>query len=146
MTTSLYVFVPGEPVPQGSLRPSGTGHLYYSNAAKLKPARAAITAALEGAAAAAGHEQWMGPVRLEVEFRFPRLKSHYRTNGEVKPNAPLYKISAPDTDKLVRLVDDAATDSRVFKDDAQVVDIVARKRYADGDQPVGTHIRITALE
>jgi Holliday junction resolvase RusA-like endonuclease len=60
-------------------------------------------------------------VRLTVAFYLPRPKS--------LPRRVTAHVKAPDLDKLVRSVGDALT-RVVFADDAQVVDLVAMKRYA----------------
>lgn len=72
----------------------------------------------------------LGPVRLQVTFTFPRPKSHFNSKGQVKPNAPYYKTSAPDLDKLQRAIGDALT-GQVFRDDALVVEWHVRKVYDD---------------
>lgn len=63
-----------------------------------------------------------GPVRLMVAFYLPRPKS--------LPKRVLHHTKKPDLDKLVRSVKDGLT--RVaWRDDSQVVDVKAIKRYAD---------------
>lgn len=67
-----------------------------------------------------------GPVHVELHFVLPRPKSLAR------------KVAAhckkPDLDKLTRAVLDALT-GVVYHDDAQVVDLVTSKHYADAHQP-----------
>jgi Holliday junction resolvase RusA-like endonuclease len=59
----------------------------------------------------------------------------------MRRSAPLFPTVAPDLDKLLRLVNDAITDAGcVWLDDAQVVEIRARKVYVT-TQP-GCSIRI----
>lgn len=54
-------------------------------------------------------------------------------------------IVAPDLDKLVRAVGDGVGQSGyIWGDDSQIVEIVARKFYAD-DRPTGAIIKITNL-
>ena len=79
-----------------------------------------------------------GPLQLIVNFYLPRPKGHYGTgkNAErVKDGAPRFPIVKPDTTKLVRAAEDACN-GICWRDDAQVVTQVARKRY-------GTPARIT---
>jgi Holliday junction resolvase RusA-like endonuclease len=59
------------------------------------------------------------PVRLWLTFQFVRPKS--------AKNRPLMVVK-PDLDKLVRGVCDALT-GVIYHDDAQVVEIIASKRY-----------------
>ncbi|HXF73588.1 MAG TPA: RusA family crossover junction endodeoxyribonuclease, partial [Actinomycetota bacterium] len=47
-----------------------------------------------------------------------------------KRGAPIYPVRRPDLDKLTRGLLDALTAASVFGDDAQVVDLIVRKRYA----------------
>lgn len=126
--------VDGVPVPQGSKTgrvlqgPRGpVASLYNDNDKALKPWRKAVTAA--ASAAHAGRLRIEGAVLVEVEFRFLRPKSVSRLLPTVKP----------DLDKLQRSILDAVTDAGVWRDDSQVVTVVARKRYAD--QP-GVHVRV----
>lgn len=60
-------------------------------------------------------------VRLTVVFYLPRPKS--------APKRITAHTTAPDLDKLVRALGDALT-GVVYRDDAQIVDLVALKRYA----------------
>lgn len=108
------VRVMGLPQQQGSKNPWGG----EANK-KLAPWRGHVTQTVGEEWEAAGRSLLLGPVELHVTFAFPRPKAHYRANGELKANAPHYKTSAPDLDKLVRAIGDALT-ARVFRDDAQV--------------------------
>jgi Holliday junction resolvase RusA-like endonuclease len=69
----------------------------------------------------------LGAVRLTVAFYFPRPKS--------LPRRVLAHTKAPDLDKAVRGASDALS-RIVFHDDAQIVDLIAMKRYAaPGESP-----------
>jgi crossover junction endodeoxyribonuclease RusA len=67
-----------------------------------------------------------GGVRLTVAFYLPRPKS--------LPRRMTAHVKAPDLDKFVRGLQDALTNV-VFRDDSQVVDLVAMKRYAALGEP-----------
>lgn len=72
-----------------------------------------------------------GALSLVVMFYVRRPKAHYGTgrNAEVlKPSAPKHPTSKPDTTKLIRAVEDAMT-GLVYRDDAQIVEQYACKRY-----------------
>lgn len=72
-----------------------------------------------------------GALVLNVTFYVKRPKAHFGTgrNAEVlKPSAPAYPTTKPDTTKLVRAIEDAMT-GLVYRDDAQLVDQHAHKRY-----------------
>lgn len=62
-----------------------------------------------------------GPVRLSIAFYLPRPKS--------LPKRVTAHTKKPDTSKLVRALEDALT-GVVYRDDAQVVEVVAGKYYA----------------
>lgn len=72
-----------------------------------------------------GDEMWLlahGPMRLDVTFYLPRPKS---IKDKVVPH-----IKKPDLDKLTRSCKDALKNV-VWQDDSQVVELVARKFYAE---------------
>ena len=80
----------------------------------------------------------LGPVRLEVDFYLPRPRTVSRRDRE-KPIVP------PDLDKLLRAVGDAVGQSGlIWGDDSQIVEISARKHYADERAP-GAVIVISSL-
>ena len=98
-----------------------------ANEAKLKPWRAAI---VDSAVQAQGEQEPMhGPVEVMVVFFFQRLASHIKKDGTVKDNAPHYKDTRPDLDKLIRSILDACTEAGVWIDDSQVVMLGASKEY-----------------
>jgi crossover junction endodeoxyribonuclease RusA len=75
-----------------------------------------------------GQNKLVGPVALTVVFRFPRPRSHYRTNGQLRKNAPIRQDKRPDLDKLLRAVGDALSGS-VINDDSQISRVAASKIY-----------------
>ena len=83
------------------------------------------------------------PMALVVTFTFARPKNHYlpknskRPEAELRRDAPVYVNKTPDTDKLVRAVGDALT-GRAWKDDKQVVHIIASKQWGEYDHTVIT--------
>lgn len=86
-------------------------------------------------------------VAVDVMFYIRRPKSHYRTgkySHELKPSAPFYPTSRPDTTKLWRAAEDALT-GVIWKDDAQVIDQLCRKRFVGHYEPEleGVLIKIT---
>jgi crossover junction endodeoxyribonuclease RusA len=123
----LTVEIPGLPIPQGSKRVYG-GRVVDSNADQLRPYRASVLAAVAGAMpdgwSAGGH------FHVDLLFLFPRPRSHYRADGQLRESAfTAAKITRPDLDKLCRAVLDACTDALVWGDDAQVTRLIATKRY-----------------
>jgi Holliday junction resolvase RusA-like endonuclease len=137
--SELHVEVPGLPLPQGSKR-IGTykvaGQIRRSiidNNPRLAQWRMQITNYTRQEMAEWGTYPIDGPVSVNIVFNMPRSQSHYGTGRNahlLKPSAPVFPTHAPDLDKLVRAVLDGCTDAGVWRDDAQVVNIWARKRYA----------------
>lgn len=123
----------GDPAPQGSKKVI-RGRLIEASK-KLKPWRRAIEIAC---APYAEENIYLGPVRLEVDFFLPRPPS-------IKIARRAFPIVPPDLDKLVRAVGDGVGQSGfIWGDDSQVVEILARKFYAD-DRASGAIITITAV-
>lgn len=129
-------FVHGIPKPAGSKRafPLKTGRIVITDACKTSKDWKATVAATVMAT-------WRGPplvaepVQLDVTFYMPRPKSHYRTGrhaGELRPNAPLFHITRPDSTKLLRCIEDALT-GILWRDDSQIAIQTVRKMY--GERP-----------
>jgi Holliday junction resolvase RusA-like endonuclease len=79
-----------------------------------------------------GHKPAAGPVILSAEWYLPRPKSHYRTNGDLKPWARNLKhIKKPDKDNLEKFLKDCCN-GIVWVDDSQVYESYGTKRYAGG--------------
>ena len=128
-----------EPAPQGSKRHVGNGRMVESSK-KVKPWRFAVSqAALE-----TDWELTTDPVYVGITFLFQRPKSHYNSKGLLKPNAPMFKMTKPDIDKLVRSTLDGCT-GILFKDDSQVASLMATKQYANEGELTGAIITINAL-
>ena len=125
----------GIPVPQGSKRHVGNG-IMIEQSAGLPAWRNQLIYDIQKAA---DGFQFEAGINVTLDFRFPRLKSHYRTGQYahlLKDDAPTYKISRPDIDKIIRAVMDAMTYSGVIKDDANCYLIMSRKMYCnDNEQP-----------
>lgn len=84
-------------------------------------------------AAAGGlvEELMSGPLRLDLTFVRARPRSHYgsgRNAAVVKPSAPAFPITKPDSTKLTRGVEDALT-GVIWGDDAQIVSQHVHKVY-----------------
>lgn len=130
--TSLAFYVHGLPAAQGSKRHVGNGVMVESSK-RVKPWRQDVTAAATQAMTAVGHKTFTGPVSVHVTFFLPRPKSHYRTgarSGELKPTAPSFHASRPDSDKLCRSTLDALGIAGAYLDDSQVASLLAVKAYS----------------
>lgn len=135
----VFIRVLGHPIPQGSKVANHFGNgVRDANAKKLKPWRKRITEHAQDRCRYV--EKIEGPVRVWVRFTFERPKTHYRTGRNAhrlrdsSPPFPFGGTNGGDLDKLVRAVLDSLTDAGVWRDDALVVDIRARKFYAGEDE------------
>jgi Holliday junction resolvase RusA-like endonuclease len=123
----LRLTVYGTPAPQGSTKafvPKGWKRpIITADCKRTKPWRQAIVDAVRADLGPA----WVPldcPCTLRVVFYLPRPAS--------APKRVMLPSKLPDLDKLVRAVGDALTAAGVWKDDARVVGIEARKQYAAG--------------
>lgn len=133
---ALEFSVRGIPAPQGSKRHVGRGIMVESSK-KVRPWRDAVRAEAVAHWGFIGHVPLDEPVRVQMVFTFLRPASHYRTGknaGIVRDTAPRAPQGVPDLSKLIRSTEDAMTDAGVWRDDARVVEVSARKVYA-GEQP-----------
>jgi Holliday junction resolvase RusA-like endonuclease len=146
----LELFVPGTPRPQGSTTPmvsKGTGRAFAKYDQTTIAARNRVVHALGVAWHGADQRPPLdGAVMVVATFTFERPKSHWRTGKNahlLRDSAPLDMISAPDTDKLLRLVGDALEISGVVGNDSQIRTSFGDKEWG---QPAGTLIRVYARE
>lgn len=137
--------VAGEPAGQGALRTSASGHVYETTKGH-RPWRQAVIA--EAREAWAGAEPWLGAVRVDVEFIFPRPKNHFGTGrnaGICKPSAPYYHTRTPDLDHLQRSIGDALKLAGCIRDDAQIAAWRPEKHYHGQGEQVGARVTIYKL-
>ena len=116
----------GVPAPQGStkafMRPGMKHPVITADCKRTKPWRQASTIAWREELA--GRAPIEGSVDVELVFYLPRPKT--------APRRVLHPAKKPDLDKLQRAALDALTSAGAWRDDSQVVDVVARKRFAGG--------------
>jgi Holliday junction resolvase RusA-like endonuclease len=127
----LIIKVEGTPAPKGSKS------LYNGRMVEANKGLPAWNKALE--TAFKNYRQtdpivMIGAIQVEILFLMPRPKSVSRERPTVKP----------DVDKLCRTVLDAAERAGIYFNDSQVIDLSARKRYADIQTP-GAVINIEQL-
>jgi Holliday junction resolvase RusA-like endonuclease len=108
----------GIPAPQGSKRHVGRGIIVESSD-RLKPWRDTVKhAAIE----AMGNRPMIDEaVYVSMTFFLPRPKTSKRRHPTTRP----------DLSKLVRAVEDAITDARVWRDDSLVIGLDVWKAYED---------------
>ena len=87
-------------------------------------------------AASAYRQRFDVPVILEAEFYLPRPKNR---------KADMYCQAKPDIDNLLKSTMDALSQAGVWRDDAQVVAVVASKRYEQANHTVGAVIRLEGI-
>lgn len=139
----MIIEVFGNPAPQGSKRVFN-GRVVEAAGQKLKVWRQQIAAACHNLLTEE-HSLLTGPVRVEVDFYLPRPASI-----PIKKRA--LPIVPPDVDKLARACLDGvgqgltgkSGDGMIWADDSQVIELIARKFYADDREP-GAIITITAI-
>ena len=95
--------------------------------------------------AMAGQEAFfLQPIVADFTFYMRRPASHFRARGS-ETSAPV-PHPIPDLDKLARAIMDSVTAGQAWDDDARVVDLNTRKRYATPEHPVGVVIRLRLKE
>ena len=86
-----------------------------------------------------------GALFLELTFYVVRPKGHYKggkpQSNELAKSAPRFPVTRPDATKYCRAVEDALT-GIVWRDDAQIVCQVVRKKFAD---PPGVLVQVQQL-
>lgn len=131
----ITITVYGQPITQGS-KTRGRYGMYDDNAAKLRPWRAKVkNAALDALTAGrigdvpVHRPPLDGPVYVEVTFTVAKPASAPKR----RRTWPIKQRSG-DIDKLTRAAFDSLTDAGVWKDDSQVVEVLARKSFP-GEHP-----------
>ena len=125
--TFFSAVIEGNPVPQGSFRHVGNGRIISANP-KLNAWRQTIADQIGLQTPVRLIE---GSIRVDLVFTLERPKSVSR-GMRAKPTVK------PDLDKLVRATLDAISLERyvqLIKDDSQVTDLHAAKRYSDHRRP-----------
>lgn len=131
MAPSLSFDVHGVPGQQGSKNAkhnpkTGKTAIYEQNSERQQQWRQDVVSYGSDARKAAGWDTVEGPIRVAVLFRVPRPAS-------VSIARRPYPHVKPDLDKYVRNTLDGLKQAGVYKDDAQVVELWAAKRYATDD-------------
>ena len=142
------LFVEGNPKPQARPRVSvrgGRGFAYNADSKDMQAWKKALDAALPSFGSFGG---FGGPMHVELVFRLPRPKAHYRTgkfSHLLKDSAPGDEGSRCDVDNLSKVVLDKITRSGYWVDDNQVVFLSVRKRWAYCESS-GCEIRVIPIE
>jgi Holliday junction resolvase RusA-like endonuclease len=147
MPESIEFFVPGTAAPGGSkkafVNPKTNRVVVLDDAKNNKGWRS--TVALFGSQAMAGKDPLQGPLFVAFTFHQARPKGHFgsgKNAAVVKPSAPAFPTSKPDTTKLIRAAEDALKHI-CWYDDSQIVHQIGRKVYSE--RP-GLRITIKRIE
>ena len=144
------LFVEGNPKPQSRPRVSvraGRGFAYNADSKEMKAWKKALDDALKSISFGS-FGSFGGPMHVELMFRLPRPKSHYRTgkfSHLLKDSAPGDHQSRADLDNLAKVVLDKITRSEYWLDDNQVVSLTVTKRWNDYTT-AGCGIRVIPME
>ncbi len=134
----------GKPAPQGSKRHVGKGVMVESSK-RCKPWRQDVRHTAIDLLPNGWYARMGDAMLLSVVFVFARPKNHFRTNGELKPSAPKHCTGRiGDVSKLIRAVEDAMT-GIVYNDDAQIISLIATRRYATATEQPCAIITVTAI-
>lgn len=133
---TVVIRVNGTPAPQGSKVRGRNGGVFESSK-KVAPWREAVRAEAQRAFLADELLPVDGPVLLVITFYLNRPKSI--------PARVLYPVKYPDLDKLQRSTFDGLAEGGALANDSRVVDVHARKLYADAAHPQGAVIAMEAL-
>lgn len=125
--------------PQGStrafMRPGSPFPIVTHDNLKLKDWRLLVASAASTIMQRAQVAPLLGPVSLRVVFALPRPAS--------LPRRVTTHLKAPDLDKLLRAIGDALN-GVLYRDDAQIVELLARKVYAPVGEAPSAEITVVA--
>lgn len=137
-------YVPGTPKPAGSKRAimnRFSGKAYVIDA--CEKSRDWKTTVAQVASDAYKGDLLTEPIELQIVFLFDRPQSHWGANGKLRAKAPAHKNTKPDLTKIIRAAEDALT-GIIWRDDSQVVEIIARKAFTEKWRS-GAYISIRTL-
>lgn len=130
----IVFFVAGLPAAQGSKRHVGGGRLIEMSKA-VGPWREAVRA--ETQRIMQYHPAFTGAVEVRLMFFLARPAS--------LPKRVQWPAKRPDLDKLARAVLDGLTEGGAWKDDGQVISLIATKEYAGPEDKPGCAIEVKEL-
>lgn len=120
----IRIEIHGIPVPKGRPRVAASGHVYTPAKTRHWERAAAWIAASE----MQGRDIIRGPVRMRVTATMPVPRSWPEKRRRAALAGETYPTGRPDTDNISKAALDALN-GIVMRDDAQVVEIIARKVY-----------------
>ena len=131
MSRKIEFFVPGAPVGKGRPRAArrGTGVVMFTPE-KTADYEALVAATASNAMRAETGPLFTGPLEAVLEMRIPIPASWSKAHKAAALAGTELPTSKPDIDNVVKAILDACN-GVVFRDDAQVVMLVATKAFSD---------------
>ena len=131
MSRKIEFFVPGAPVGKGRPRAArrGTGVVMFTPE-KTAGYEALVAAAASNAMRAEAGPLFTGPLEAVLEMRIPIPASWSKAHKAAALAGIGQPTSKPDIDNVAKAILDACN-GVVFRDDAQVVMLVATKAFSD---------------
>ena len=83
-------------------------------------------------------------IRVHASLHFKRPKSHYKSNGFLKPNAPKYVLKRPDIDNCLQFILDSLQPA-VIVDDKLVVEVKVVKLWCKNKAEEKTDVELMVL-
>ena len=134
MSRKIEFFVPGTPVGKGRPRAArrGAGVVMFTpgKTADYEALVAATAAAALAGDAAAAHRLLDGPLEAVLEMRFPVPASWSKAKRARALAGAEWHTSRPDADNVAKAILDACN-GVVFRDDSQVVMLIATKAFSE---------------
>ena len=133
MSRKIEFFVPGAPVGKGRPRAARRGAgvvMFTPEKTAGYEALVAATAAAALACDALAHQLLDGPLEAVLEMRFPAPASWSKARRARALAGAEWHTSKPDADNVAKAVLDACN-GVVFRDDAQVVVMIATKAFSE---------------
>ena len=131
----LDVFIPGKPIPKGSMRHVGNGRVIHDNTDLKRWMRTIDLVARRAWNMRQHRDPIDAPVVVEAVFYMPRPKRPRWARPATKP----------DCDKLQRAIGDGLESAGVLRNDSRIVEWYRpRKYYADPQHPMGARIKVWA--
>lgn len=137
---AVFFTVPGAPVPKGRPRFTRNGHTYTDAKTKVYEERVRLAYAGQVHDTLPHH----GPVRLTLNVRFPRPKSHLRNSGTMLSAVGERRWKLPaDLDNVAKAIGDALN-GVAYADDDQVIGIEVRGSWEIG--PGGVDVGLDLVD
>ena len=133
MSRKIEFFVPGTPVGKGRPRAARRGAgvvMFTPEKTAGYEALVAATAAAALACDALAHQLLDGPLEAVLEMRFPAPASWSKAKRARALAGAEWHTSKPDADNVAKAILDACN-GVVFRDDAQVVVMIATKAFSE---------------